>query len=321
VTIPLLDVRGLEVAFDADAGLLRAADGVSFSIGAGRTLGLVGESGCGKSVTALSILRLTPSPGRIVSGQIIFDGADLLGFSERRMEEVRGKRISMIFQEPMTALNPVYAVGDQIAEALLIHTAASRAEAFAAAVAMLDRVGMPDPASRAACYPHQLSGGMRQRAMIAMALICEPGLLIADEPTTALDVTIQAQILDLMLRMQRRMGLSILFITHDLAVVSAIADEVAVMYAGRIVERSPAQALFAEPRHPYTRGLMATIPSGRRGRLPVMPGIVPNLCDLPVGCRFADRCPLVEKQCRTSEPVLEESENGRWAACWKAGHG
>ena len=319
-TAPVLDVRGLEVVFDTESGPLKAVDGVSFSIGAGRTLGLVGESGCGKSVSALSILGLTPPPGRIASGSVHFGGADLLTLEERRMEDIRGRCISMIFQEPMSALNPVFPIGRQIAEALLIHTAVSRAQALDQAVSMLERVGMPDPASRAKSFPHQLSGGMRQRAMIAMALICGPQVLIADEPTTALDVTIQAQILDLMMEMQVRMGLSILFITHDLAVVSEAADDVAVMYAGRVVETGPAAALLAGPRHPYTCGLIETIPGSSRGRLPAIPGTVPDLRNLPPGCRYSDRCPLADEQCRASEPGMERAGDGRGTACWKTDH-
>ncbi len=320
VSEPILEVRGLEVAFETELGPLRAVDGASFALFPGRTLGLVGESGCGKSVSALSILQLVQPPGRIVSGVTLFHGADLMALEERQMEDVRGRQISMIFQDPAAALNPVFSIGDQIAEALRIHTAVSRAEAGDAAVAMLERVGMPDPASHAKSYPHQLSGGMRQRAMIAMALVCGPDVLIADEPTTALDVTIQAQILDLMLEMQREMGLSILFITHDLAVVSEVADDVAVIYAGRVVETSPAKALFERARHPYTKALIETIPGGSPGRLASIPGMAPDPRNLPTGCRFSDRCPLADDQCRVSEPELESAGEAHWAACWKADH-
>ena len=254
----ILEVRGLEVTFATDRGTLKAVDGVSFALKPGLTLGLVGESGCGKTVTALALLRLVPPPGRITGGRVLFGGEALLALSERAMEDIRGKRLSMVSQEPTTAFNPVLTIGDQIAEALIIHGGAGRAEAHAAAVGMLDKVGIPDPAERAGTYPHQMSGGMRQRAMIAMALICRPDILIADEPTTALDVTIQAQILDLLGAMQREFGVAILFISHDLAVISEMADEVMVMYAGRVVERAPADALLAHPLHPYTQGLIET---------------------------------------------------------------
>ncbi len=316
----ILEVRGLEVTFATDRGVVKAADGVSFALRPGRTLGLVGESGCGKTVTALAVLRLVPAPGRITGGRVLFGGDDLLALSERAMEDIRGKRISMVFQEPTTAFNPVLTIGDQIAEALIIHGGAGRAEAHAAAVGMLEKVGIPDPAERAGTYPHQMSGGMRQRAMIAMALICRPDILIADEPTTALDVTIQAQILDLMGAMQREFGVAILFISHDLAVISEMADEVMVMYAGRVVERAPADALLAHPLHPYTRGLIETLP--RAGvvpeRLPAIPGTVPDLGALPDGCRFSDRCPLADDGCRAAEPPLTQAPGGHWVACYKA---
>ncbi|MEE8123745.1 MAG: ABC transporter ATP-binding protein [Alphaproteobacteria bacterium] len=317
----LLEVSDLEVTFVTPAGVLRAVDHVSYDIAPGRTLGVVGESGCGKSVTALSLLRLVPEPGRITNGEILLQGIDLVGLTEREMEDVRGNRIAMIFQEPMTSLNPVVTIGDQIAEAYLIHRRASRKEAFDAATELLDKVGIPDPALRAHEYPHQLSGGMRQRAMIAMALACGPALLIADEPTTALDVTIQAQILELMLAIQEETGTAIQFISHNLGVISEIADEVAVMYAGRIVERADTAAIFDAPLHPYTRGLIETVPRiGKRShRLPAIPGIVPDLMFLPRGCRFSDRCPLADQGCREREPELEEAGEGHFVACFKAG--
>ncbi len=315
-----LEVRGLEVVFATDAGPLKAADKVSFAVPAGRTLGLVGESGCGKSISALSILGLVPPPGLITGGQILFNGDDLASLPERRMEDIRGARVSMIFQEPMTALNPVFSIGSQVAEVLRIHRRTSRPEAWKAAVEMLARVGIADAAVRASDYPHQLSGGMRQRAMIAMALICRPEVLIADEPTTALDVTTQAQILDLMMAMQRDLGLAILFISHDLGVISEIADEVAVMYAGAIVERAPAGELFERPLHPYTQGLIETLPGAgpRLPRLPAIAGQVPDLGALPRGCRFSDRCPLADDECGASEPALAAAGERRRVACRKA---
>ncbi len=311
-----LEVRDLTVAFPSEGGAIKPADKVSFSLSPGRTLGLVGESGSGKTVTALSIMGLTPPPGRIEGGRVLLGGSDLLGLPERALEDIRGRRVAMIFQEPAAALNPVLTVGAQIAEALRIHDGS--ADAWAEAVRMLDRVGIPDATARARTYPHQMSGGMRQRAMIAMALICRPDVLIADEPTTALDVTIQAQIVDLMLEMQRHLGLAILFISHDLGVVSDIADEIAVMYAGRLVELGPAGDLFARPFHPYTQGLIETLPGRgpRRERLAAIPGAVPDLSELPPGCGFAERCPMADGRCREAEPPLEG--NGRLAACWKA---
>jgi peptide/nickel transport system ATP-binding protein/oligopeptide transport system ATP-binding protein len=316
---PVLEVRDLEVTFATERGVVRAADGVSFDLTAGRTLGLVGESGCGKSVTALSLLRLVPPPGRIEGGRVLLDGTDILPLAEGDLDSLRGRRIAMIFQEPMTALNPVFTVGDQIAEVLRVHFKAPRRDAWNAAVAMMARVGIADAAARARSYPHQLSGGMRQRVMIAMAMICEPHVLIADEPTTALDVTVQAQILDLMLEMQAEFGTAILFISHDLGVVSEIADEVMVMYAGRVVERAPAVSLFGAPLHPYTLGLLQALPRAdrRSGRLAAMPGGVPDLGALPRGCRYSDRCPLAENVCRLEEPVLKGAGAGRRVACFK----
>jgi oligopeptide/dipeptide ABC transporter ATP-binding protein len=314
-----LSVEDLRVVFPTDDGPLRAVDGVGFTLSPGRTLGLVGESGSGKSMTALSLLRLLPSPGRIETGRILFGGNDLLALSETAMDRIRGRHIGMVFQEPMTALNPVYTVGEQIAEVLTAHRGLDRRAAWAGAVEMLTRVRMPEPATRAEAYPHQLSGGQRQRAMIAMALACNPDILIADEPTTALDVTIQAQILDLILEMQSALGMAVLFISHNLAVVSEVADEVAVMYAGRIVEQAPAEALFANPLHPYTQGLIETLPrtEDRRGRLPAIPGSVPDLRNLPTGCRFSDRCPLADETCRRTDPALVTLADGRRVACLK----
>lgn len=316
---PVLQVNDLEVAFATERGVVRAADGVSFSLTPGKTLGLVGESGCGKSMTALSILGLVPPPGRIEGGEIRFSGRNLLDVPESELDAVRGRRISMIFQEPMTALNPVFTVGDQIAEMPRVHLSASKKDAWDAAVDMMRRVGIGDSETRAGSFPHQLSGGMRQRAMIAMALVCKPDVLIADEPTTALDVTVQAQILDLMLEMQAEMGTAILFISHDLGVISEIADDVMVMYAGRIVERSPADLLFGAPLHPYTLGLMKTLPRFERrlGRLPSMPGSVPDLTELPLGCCYSDRCEWADDACRATVPELKRAGAGRSVACLK----
>ena len=312
---PLLEIRDLVTEFRTEHGPVRAVDGVWLAIPRRGTLGVVGESGCGKSVTALSIMRLVASPpGRIASGQILFGGKDLLALPAAEMRAIRGNRIAMIFQEPMTSLNPVFTVGDQVGEAVRLHQGKSRREARTTAIEMFELVGIPSPATRVDDYPHQLSGGMRQRVMIAMALACKPDLLIADEPTTALDVTIQAQILDLLRRLQADLGMSILLITHDLGVVAETCDEVAVMYAGRIVERAPTPALFAAPRHPYTAGLLRSLPDavaggsprGRapRGRLQEIPGMVPALHARPVGCKFAERCPRVASRCRAEEPAL-----------------
>ena len=316
---PLLEVRDLRTEFATDEGRFAAVDGVSFTIDRGETVGLVGESGSGKSVTSLSILRLVPSPpGRIAGGQILFEGQDLLRLSEARMRRIRGNRIAMIFQEPMTSLNPVYPVGAQIAESLRLHQRLPRREAFARAVELLRLVGIPDPETRARQYPHQMSGGMRQRVMIAMAVSCNPQLLIADEPTTALDVTVQAQILDLMKSLRRRTGTAILLITHDLGVIADMADRVLVMYAGKIVEVAGVDELFARPLHPYTEGLLASLPQlhRRRQRLHVIPGQVPNPARLPGGCRFHPRCPHASDLCRRQEPQLRPAGAGRWVACW-----
>ena len=299
----LLEIRGLVTEFRTERGTVRAVDGVSFEIPERGTLGVVGESGCGKSVTALSILRLVAAPGRIAAGEAIYAGKDLLKLPLDELRAIRGNRIAMIFQEPMTSLNPVLTVGDQVAEAVRLHQRASKAAARELAIAMFERVGIPSPEARYEAYPHQLSGGMRQRVMIAMALACKPDLLIADEPTTALDVTIQAQILELLEELQRELGMSILLITHDLRIVSETCAEVIVMYAGRIVERAPTTALFATPRHPYTVGLLRSLPRGG-DRLHEIPGMVPSLHDLPVGCTFQGRCTAVRPRCRESEPPL-----------------
>ena len=297
-------------------------DSVSFAIGTGETLGLVGESGCGKSVTALSVMRLLPKNGRVIAGMVRFDGTDLLTLSESGMRAIRGNRIAMIFQEPMTSLNPVHTIGEQIAEAVRIHEGASHAAALARAEEMLRLVRIPDANRRLRDYPHQFSGGMRQRAMIAMALACSPRLLIADEPTTALDVTIQAQILRLMLELKERIGAAILMITHDLGVVAETCQRVIVMYAGRVVEEASVEALFDSPAHPYTRGLMGSIPRGadrRRRRLPEIPGVVPSLSERLVGCAFAPRCALAIDECRAATPPLRTVAPGHRAACIRAG--
>ena len=314
---PLLAVRGLQTEFRTDSGAFRAVDGVSFDIASGGTVGLVGESGCGKSVTALSILRLVTPPGRVAGGEILYRGKDLLSLDEREMRAIRGNQISMIFQEPMTSLNPVMTAGAQVAEAVRLHQKKSRGEATAATIEMFRLVGIPAPEERIKAYPHQLSGGMRQRVMIAMALACRPDLLIADEPTTALDVTIQAQILDLLGRLQRELGMAVLLITHDLGVVAETCDDVMVMYAGRIVEHAPVRTLFATPRHPYTVGLLRSVP--RLGeptdKLQEIPGTVPAPGALPPGCKFQDRCPRVADKCRLDEPPLEPLE-GTLVRCW-----
>ncbi|HEY2389226.1 MAG TPA: ABC transporter ATP-binding protein [Candidatus Binatia bacterium] len=313
----LLDVRDLHTHFETPEGVARAVDGVSFAIRPGRTLGLVGESGCGKSVTALSILRLVTAPGRIVSGSIRYQGRELLSLSEREMRHVRGKEIAMIFQEPMTSLNPVFTIGNQIAEAIRLHQGLGRAATRARVVESLRLVEIADPERRADSYPHELSGGMRQRAMIAMALACEPSLLIADEPTTALDVTIQAQILDLLRSLRERLGMAMLLITHDLGIVAEQADDVAVMYAGRIVEHGTMRDVFERPCHPYTVALMDAV--GRLGGpdryLKALPGTVPSLLRLPSGCRFRDRCPRAIDQCGAVDPPLEEKAPAHLAAC------
>ncbi|MBK7581504.1 MAG: ABC transporter ATP-binding protein [Myxococcales bacterium] len=325
----LLQVEHLKTAFHTDRGALYAVDDVSFTVRQGKTLAVVGESGCGKSVTALSIMQLVPSPpGAIEAGKIEFQGRDLVALSDKDMRKIRGDQISMIFQEPMTSLNPVYSIGSQIVEAIRIHRKLSRGAARARALEMLRLVGIPSPEERIDSYPHQLSGGMRQRVMIAMALSCEPALLIADEPTTALDVTIQAQILDLLRRLQEELGMSILFITHDLGVVAEFASDVVVMYAGRVVESGSVEDIFQRPLHPYTRGLLASVPpmdssrdNGRPRRLPTIEGVVPDLAALPKGCRFADRCGLLAEKpeasarCTEEEPEVSPRRGGRTVRC------
>ena len=321
---PLLQVTDLETRFFTRDGAVRAVDGVSFSIEAGETLAVVGESGCGKSVTSLSILRLIASPpGRIVGGKVLFEGRDLLALGEDEMRAVRGDAISMIFQEPMTSLNPALTIGRQIAEGLVLHRGLSQQDALAKAAVMLRKVRMPEPERRLRQYPHELSGGMRQRVMIAMALACGPRLLIADEPTTALDVTIQAQILELMRELARETGAAIILITHDLGVVAEMAQRVVVMYGGRKVEEAPVEALFAHPRHPYTAGLLGSMPhlgdSLRKGaikRLVEIPGMVPSLSEARLGCLFAPRCPNAISRCTQETPSLAAHGTGHFAACW-----
>jgi len=339
----MLTVTDLKTHFDTEDGIVRAVEGVSFAIDKGKTLAIVGESGCGKSVTAFSIMRILPCPpGRIAAGKVALDGRELLGLSEGQMRLIRGGKIGMIFQEPMTSLNPVFTCGSQIVEAIELHRGVFGAAARELAIDMLRKVGIPEPAQRFDEYPHQLSGGMRQRVMIAMALSCAPDVLIADEPTTALDVTIQAQILDLLRELQEREQMSILLITHDLGVVAELAHEVAVMYAGRIVERADAKALFSAPQHPYTHGLFRSLPrlGEKRARLDTIPGSVPNPLQLPSGCPFHPRCDLARTlvaggadavevtcdgascrvfgRCAREEPVLSERTPGHWCACWGA---
>ncbi|MEO7336140.1 MAG: ABC transporter ATP-binding protein [Caldimonas sp.] len=317
----LLEVRELRTHFSTDLGEFAAVDAVGFEIEAGHTLAIVGESGCGKSVTALSIMGLVPNPpGRIVSGSIRFEGTELIGLDKRALQDLRGNAMAMIFQEPMSSLNPAFTIGAQIVEGLLRHRPIGRAAASARAIEMLARVRIPAPAERFHEYPHKLSGGMRQRAMIAMALACEPRLLIADEPTTALDVTIQAQILELMRTLQQETGTAVMLITHDLGVVAEVADEVVVMYAGRVVERAPVQALFETPQHPYTVGLLGSIPrlDLDRPRLAAIEGQVPSPLRRPAGCSFAARCPFADDHCRAVSPDLRDVGDGHLAACWKA---
>ncbi len=321
-----LHVEGLQTYFYTRQGIVKAVDGVSFNLRKGETLGIVGESGCGKSITALSVMRLVPTPpGRIIGGQVVLDGGSLMELDETEMRDIRGNEISMIFQEPMTSLNPVLTIGYQILESLVLHQGMSKARALERAIEMLDLVKIPEPAQRAREYPHQLSGGMRQRAMIAMALACNPKVLIADEPTTALDVTIQAQILDLILQLQKQLGTAVILITHDLGVIAETTQRVIVMYAGRKVEEASVEALFAKPMHPYTHGLMASVPQlaiigegdeAATDRLEEIPGIVPPLNDLPLGCAFAPRCPHSDAVCTEKYPNYEEKRPGHWAACW-----
>lgn len=328
---PVLEIENLEVCFASRDGIVRAVDGVSYSLHAGETLGVVGESGCGKSVTAMSVLRLLPSPPAVVAGgEIRYRGTNLLAVDEQRMRSIRGNEISMIFQDPMTSLNPVLTIGDQIAEAVLLHQGVGRRAARRRAIDMLHLVNIPEPARRANEYPHQFSGGMRQRAMIALALACNPKVLIADEPTTALDVTIQAQIIELMQKLKRDLGTAIVMITHDLGVVAEVCERVVVMYAGRKVEEAPVERLFESPLHPYTRGLMASMPvldtaggahRSPRHRLAEIPGMVPSLKTRMRGCSFAPRCARATPVCREQTPALAHGGDGHSVACWHAGEG
>jgi peptide/nickel transport system ATP-binding protein len=317
----LLAIHNLHTYFFTDEGVAKAVDGVDLELKEGGTLGVVGESGCGKSVTALSVMRLIPDPpGKITQGEILFGGTNLLDLSEAEMRKIRGRSISMIFQEPMTSLNPVFQIGDQISEVLRLHEGMSRKESWDRSVEMLKMVGIPSPERRVQEYPHQLSGGMRQRAMIAMALACSPKLMIADEPTTALDVTIQAQILELMNRLQKEKGMSVILITHNLGVIAETAQRVAVMYAGRIVEYAEVKPIFFNPMHPYTQGLLKSIPRldeehARKARLEAIPGLVPSLLELPPGCKFSNRCKYVFEKCG-EEPQLIEAEPGHMVRCW-----
>jgi peptide/nickel transport system ATP-binding protein/oligopeptide transport system ATP-binding protein len=316
---PILKIRDLSVSFATENGPAKVIEDVSFSVEHGRALGLVGESGCGKSVTAMSIIRLLPTPpSRVESGRIFFNGDDMLELNDADMRSIRGNRIGMIFQEPMTSLNPTFSIGFQIGEVLRIHRGLGRNQARDRCVELLEMVGIGSPASRLDQYPHQLSGGLRQRVMIAMAIACRPGLLIADEPTTALDVTIQAQILDLLVKLQKDLDMSILMITHDLGVVAEFCDHVVVMYAGKIVEKAPVEQIFSHPRHPYTHGLMTSIPQigYKRTYLPTIPGMVPGIGQRPAGCYFADRCVRVTDVCRHSEPRLDGRGTETRLACW-----
>jgi oligopeptide/dipeptide ABC transporter ATP-binding protein len=318
--LDLLEIKDLTTHFFTRAGVVKAVDNLSLSLQKGRVLGLVGESGCGKTVTALSVLNLVPYPGQIISGSIFFEGHDLLTLPPEEIRNIRGAKISMIFQEPMTALNPVFTVGNQIAEVLTTHLGATKQQAMDSAVELLRSVGIPSPEKRVHEYPHQMSGGMRQRVMIAMAIACKPSLILADEPTTALDVTIQAHILELLGQIQREMGMAMILVTHDLGLIAERAHEVAVMYAGRIVEQAGTVELFANPLHPYTRGLMASIPrpgETRKRRLRTIAGTVPRLHDLPAGCKFSPRCEIKTIRC-TAEPELVEVKPGHLVRCWEA---
>jgi peptide/nickel transport system ATP-binding protein len=318
----LLEIKGLKTYFFTDEGVVRAVDGIDLHIDKGETLGVVGESGCGKTVTALSIMKLIAMPpGRIVEGQILYQGRDLVPLPAAQMRKIRGKEISMVFQEPMTSLNPVFTVGEQIAEALRLHEGLGRRDAMDKTVEMLKIVHMANPERRVKEYPHQLSGGMRQRIMIAMALSCHPHLLIADEPTTALDVTIQAQILDLLNELKAKLGMAVMLITHDMGVIAETAQRVVVMYAAKVAEEAPVRQLFKEPLHPYTQGLLRSIPridlaATKKLRLEAIPGVVPSLIDVPVGCRFAPRCPHVKPVCTEKDPVIKEVSPGHKVACW-----
>ncbi|MFI5359300.1 MAG: ABC transporter ATP-binding protein [Halanaerobiales bacterium] len=317
----LLEIRNLKTYFYTENGVSKAVDGVDLEIYPGETLGVVGESGCGKSVTSLSIMRLIQEPpGKIVDGEILFKGRDLARLSQDEMRQIRGNEISMIFQEPMTSLNPVFTIGEQISEAIMLHKKVDKKQAMEESIEMLRKVGIPLPEQRVKEYPHQLSGGMRQRIMIAMALSCNPDLLIADEPTTALDVTIQAQILDLMQDLKKKYKMSIMMITHDLGVVAEVCDRVAVMYAGKVVEYTDVKTLFKNPRHPYTWGLLNSIPRLDKevDRLPAIPGMVPDSKNFPVGCRYNNRCPFATEKCFKEEPELMEVAEGHRARCWYA---
>ncbi len=320
---PLLSVSNLAVGFESGGKVMRAVDGVSFNVRKGRTLGIVGESGCGKSVTAFSIMRLLPQPhGKILDGTILFEGTDLVRATESELHRIRGGRIGMVFQEPLSALNPVQTIGKQLSEVLLLHKPITKKQALAESVILLGKVGIPSPEVRVGEYPHQLSGGMRQRVVIAMALSCNPSLLIADEPTTALDVTIQAQILDLMLSLQRELGMAIVLITHDLGVIAQVCDDVVVMYAGQVAEQGTVEDIFRKPTHPYTRGLLASVPrltTLRKSRLPTIEGAVPMLNEMPPGCRYQNRCPYAEPRCGAARPPLESMSETHAVSCirWK----
>ena len=318
---PILQIKNLKTYFTTRQGIVKAVDDISFNVEKGAVLGLVGESGSGKSMTSLSVLRLVPPPGKIVSGEILFENRSLLSLNNEEMRKRRGKEISMIFQEPMTSLNPVFTVGEQVAEMLRLHMKMSRKEAKEKTLSLFKGVGIPSEVKRYDEYPHQLSGGMRQRVMIAMAISCNPKLIFADEPTTALDVTIQAQILNLLHDLKEKLNMSLVLISHDLGIIAESADDVAVMYAGKIVETAETKALFANPIHPYPQGLLESLPrfdqNGReKSRLKAIPGVVPRLSDLPPGCAFEPRCPHAMAICKTSPPNLEEKETGHWASCW-----
>jgi len=315
----LLEVKNLKTYFYTDDGVSTAVDDVSYDLDKGETLGLVGESGCGKSVSALSIMRLIPTPpGKIVSGEILFEGKNLLGIPEEEMRSIRGNRIGMIFQEPMTSLNPVFTIGDQIDEAIILHQKVNKHESKIRTIEMLKRVGIPAPEQRYGEYPHQLSGGMRQRIMIAMALSCNPALLIADEPTTALDVTVQAQILELIRKLQDEFGMGVIMITHDLGVIAEVAKRVAVMYASKVVEYAPVREIYYNPKHPYTVGLLNSIPrlGEEKTKLATIEGTVPPPTHYPKGCHFATRCPFADEQCWKEEPPLKPISDGHTVACW-----
>ena len=322
-TPPVLEVEHLSIGFESDSGLISVVEDISFSLNSGETLALVGESGCGKSLTALAMLQLLPAFGKILGGSIKLHGQELVGLDNSQMQAIRGNQISMIFQEPMSALNPVFTIGQQVAEPLILHKNLTKEDAYQRAIEMLEAVGIPDPVSRANNYPHQLSGGMRQRVMIAIALACEPDILIADEPTTALDVTIQAQILDLMHDLQEKFGTSILFISHDFGVVSRMADEIAVMYAGRVIEQGTATEVLVEAKHPYTTALLNTTPriDISVDRLPAIPGRVPTPAERPRGCCFAPRCSLASDTCTAERPMSIQLTDSHSAACYEVGHG